>query len=501
MIRIWITLSLLCILGHASAQDIFTTRQYISQYKEVAEAEMRRTGVPAAISLAQGIVESNSGNGWLARNSNNHFGIKCKGGWNGQTVAYTDDARDECFRKYDNPVESWHDHSDFLRSSPRYSFLFTLSPQDYTDWAYGLKKAGYATSPAYARKLIQTISDYNLEQYTLEAMGAPVNDTSIQKLQFIGDDQAVPDQNNAPVIHDYPTGVFKVNGRKVVFLSKGASLLPLAEQYSIKLRDLVSYNDLENDQPLSQDMLIFLEKKAQFGPEAFHVVQPGEDIHDISQQEGIQEKWLLRRNKLAKGDEPIAGEKLYLTGFALYPPHLMPPPVAQNPVPAVHQPSLTQIADQIKSGIRNILNRDQSQTSTAPMQAEPDLSSQDNTASAETPGKNSYPVSRRQWPDTAMSQSIPPTDTNTPQSSSTVLINRDNPSPHRTWPVAHLKTKPEAHNFTRNGYLYHIVQPGETLSVISSRYGTPVSELKQWNHVTASGLMAGQRLIIGRAGE
>ncbi|HVB04552.1 MAG TPA: glucosaminidase domain-containing protein [Chitinophagaceae bacterium] len=475
-----------------SGQTILTTEQYIAEYKDVAESEMRRTGVPAAISLAQGILESDSGNGLLARNSNNQFGIKCKGGWTGQTVAYTDDARDECFRKYDNPLDSWYDHSNFLRSTPRYAFLFQLKPTDYTGWAYGLKAAGYATSPVYAQRLIQEISDYNLQQYTLAVIDGGQTDIQNNNLQFIsfnsGEDSS--QTGSAPVSRNYPVGVFTINGIKVVYLSKGTTLLPLAEQYSIKLRNLVSYNDLDDDQPLQSDMLIFLEKKATFGAEDYHIVQPGEDMQEIAQQEGIQLKWLLKRNKMEPGDEPVPGEKLYLTGFASQPPALMPPPVeaANNPAPKV---SITGMVRNFKNTVRMVLNRDRSNPSQTPIPAEPVLdSNSDKTPFHQTDYALGYSgPSRRQWPDTSLTGVSP--DSSIPKSSNEVMIDRDNPPPHRNWPKVKMSTN-------RAGYHYHIVRHGETLYGISREYGVTVSDLKLWNRLNGPILRTGQSLIIAR---
>ena len=136
------------------AQDGVTIREYISKYKDIAIAEMQRTGIPASIKLAQGIHETSAGTSVLVQKSNNHFGLKCKTEWTGMTVKHTDDAPNECFRKYSNPADSYKDQSDYLRNSPRYASLFELDPTDYKSWAAGLKSAGYATNPKYAPVLI-----------------------------------------------------------------------------------------------------------------------------------------------------------------------------------------------------------------------------------------------------------------------------------------------------------------------------------------------------------
>ena len=152
-----------------SAQRI-TAEQYIEQYKDIAISEMVRTGVPAAVTLAQGLLETESGNSELVKKSNNHFGIKCKNTWTGTSVTHDDDAIGECFRSYQTAAESFKDHSDFLHTNPRYGFLFRLEATDYRSWAYGLKRAGYATNPRYPETLINNIEQFNLQQYTLLAL-------------------------------------------------------------------------------------------------------------------------------------------------------------------------------------------------------------------------------------------------------------------------------------------------------------------------------------------
>jgi len=158
-----------CFAGRA--QDDETIREYINTYREIAIAEMQRTGVPASIKLAQGIHETMAGTSDLVQRSNNHFGIKCKADWTGESVSHTDDAPNECFRKYSSPLDSYRDHSNFLKGSARYAPLFELDPLDYKDWAYGLKKAGYATNPRYPQVIIKLIEDYDLQEYTLIALG------------------------------------------------------------------------------------------------------------------------------------------------------------------------------------------------------------------------------------------------------------------------------------------------------------------------------------------
>ena len=172
----------------SSAQDM-TAQEYVQKYKDLAIEEMKRMGVPAAVTLAQGLLETQNGNSELFKESNNHFGIKCKSTWTAETVSHDDDAPGECFRKYKTAEDSYRDHSNFLRGNDRYAFLFKLDPSDYKAWAYGLRKAGYATNPKYPQILIKNIEDNNLEQYTDEALNdVPHFDAS----QYTDDTKSVP---------------------------------------------------------------------------------------------------------------------------------------------------------------------------------------------------------------------------------------------------------------------------------------------------------------------
>lgn len=170
MKKIHVSLFFFIFTSQLFAQKI-TIEAYIEMYKDIAMKEMVRTGVPASITLAQGILETENGNSALVKKSNNHFGIKCKETWTGPSVSHDDDAPQECFRKYENAIASYIDHSDFLRTRKHYHFLFDLDPLDYKAWAYGLKKAGYATNPKYPQILIKYIETYHLHDYSLMAMG------------------------------------------------------------------------------------------------------------------------------------------------------------------------------------------------------------------------------------------------------------------------------------------------------------------------------------------
>jgi flagellum-specific peptidoglycan hydrolase FlgJ len=169
--RMLIGVGFMVAAGAVQAQISVNGVIYVNTYKALAMAEMQRSGIPASITLAQGMHESEAGTSELVRRSNNHFGIKCKDEWKGEVVYHNDDSRGECFRSYPTAADSYRDHSDFLRRGTRYAALFGLDPADYEGWAYGLKKAGYATNIRYSQILIKLIKEYNLQQYTLIAIG------------------------------------------------------------------------------------------------------------------------------------------------------------------------------------------------------------------------------------------------------------------------------------------------------------------------------------------
>lgn len=294
---------------------------YINTYRAIAIREMNRTGVPASITLAQGILETEAGKSDLVQRSNNHFGIKCKSSWTGDRVYHDDDAKGECFRAYGAAEESYRDHSDYLRTSERYASLFKLDPEDYKGWAHGLKRAGYATNPQYANILIRYIENYGLQDYTLIALGKKSAPSDLEQPAVAQQKPALPGPAATTVTEKeyrmYPEGEFKVNDTRVVYSRAGTSLLAIADKYKVKLGWLLEFNDLDADmESLPQDQLVFLQRKRKHGENEQHVVKPGETLHAISQSEGLRLESLRAYNKLEPGMEPAVGETLYLRGSA-----------------------------------------------------------------------------------------------------------------------------------------------------------------------------------------
>jgi hypothetical protein len=312
------------------AQDNEIVLQYISTYKEAAIAEMQRTGIPASITLAQGIHESMAGTSDLVRSSNNHFGIKCKTGWTGDAVYHDDDLKGECFRKYESPLDSYRDHSDFLKGGQRYAGLFNLDPLDYKDWAYGLKKAGYATNPKYPVILIKLIEDYQLQDYCLIAQGKMTRgEDRVAKLMLEkniqGNDAILPaaapatEEKNIPeetvIVEekpDYPSGEFRINDTRVIYAGKGTPVLSIAQQYRVPLARIFEFNEMTEQETLEKGQLIYLQRKRKVGNNEFHIVKAGETMTDIARLEAIRLESLLEYNHLGPNARPAVGEQLYL---------------------------------------------------------------------------------------------------------------------------------------------------------------------------------------------
>jgi LysM repeat protein len=308
------------VVGQGTREEVIT--QYIDTYRVLAIQEMQRTGVPASIKLAQGILETEAGKSDLVMRSNNHFGIKCKSWWTGEKVYHDDDERGECFRKYMTAEESYKDHSDYLRNTERYSALFRLDPTDYKGWAHGLKAAGYATNPKYPQILIKYIEEFGLNDYSLIALGRKPADFEINVATVapvaMATSSVIP---GGPVVEtrssiraqDYPVGEFKINNTKVIVAKAGTSIRKIADKYALTQAWLVEFNEMKlENEVLKTDELIFLQRKRKQGAREYHIVEEGEDLYTISQKQGIRLENLLLYNQISLDMVPAPGEKLYL---------------------------------------------------------------------------------------------------------------------------------------------------------------------------------------------
>jgi hypothetical protein len=289
------------------AQKQQTREEYIKKYQQLAISEMERSGVPASITLAQGCWESQNGNSRLATEGNNHFGIKCKSEWTGKKIYHDDDAKQECFRKYAHAEESYIDHSNFLKNSSRYSSLFQLDRKDYVGWAKGLKKAGYATDPNYAERLIKTIEDYKLFVYDEYYDNRQIATKGIEKKQSIVFGPVLGKTNASHKVE-------LRNGLQSIVIAEGDTYESIRKDLGLKEWELYTYNDFSNEKKLRVSEILYIEAKHKKADRnhKLHVADKDDTMHYISQRYGLKLKPLLRRNRMKDGQEPETGQTVYL---------------------------------------------------------------------------------------------------------------------------------------------------------------------------------------------
>jgi len=418
---------------------------YIRRYKKIAMREMERSGVPASIKLAQGILESDSGKSKLARSANNHFGIKCGSQWNGDTYFKEDDDYDDrgrliksCFRQYRNPDASFVAHSEFLRDpakSFRYGFLFRLDPNDYKAWAEGLRRSGYATNPNYPKLLITLIERYNLNQYDQSSV---VVDEPGEVLDPIEEKQR---------------GILRTNDVAYFVNDAPISVLEIARQVSLSVERLLDYNEglRQEGQSVEPGDRVFIQKKRRSyrGRERYHVTEINESLYDIAQRYGLRLDKLARRNRLREGDTPAAGEKIKLRG------------------------------GRVRQGVR--------------LRGEADPDATVNDVPTDSGGRillddpTGEPTSRPLNPSPTSPRPRPTAPTTNPTSQPTT-----NPIPPAPVPPRVNNPVMQPANTTE----FHTVVAGETLYAISRRYGISVDEIKQLNRLTGNGISIGQQLRV-----
>jgi LysM repeat protein len=274
-------------------------KEYIKKFKDDAVKEMYLHHIPASIVLAQAILESNSGRSELATNANNHFGIKCKKEWGGDSYLKDDDEQGECFRKYNNVLESYSDHSIFLLSRVRYAFLFQISLSDYRAWCFGLKEAGYATDPNYAYSLINIIEKHELYQFDKHELLAKADPVIMQE-----------EKNPELTMKE----IYNFNQTKFIITKPNDSYFKIASEYGIEIEKLMAYNEIKRGEKIVIGQKLFLEPKREKAKEPFHVVQKGETLSIVAQIHGVKLGALCKNNHLSPGDPLKTGDILYLRG-------------------------------------------------------------------------------------------------------------------------------------------------------------------------------------------
>ncbi len=357
--------------GMAMAQA--PQEQYIKKWAPTAVKEMYRSGVPASITLAQGLLESRWGQSALAAEGNNHFGIKCHNDWKGKTMKVDDDAKGECFRVYDSAEESFQDHSDFLRYRDRYKFLFDLKPTDYKGWAYGLKKAGYATAPTYAESLIKYIEKYKLYEYdTLTAAEAEALANSYEESVDVKDSgsSVKPSKSSSgkvssakssraarraarrskkhsslaeeidyghlpasPLSIEEPKKItsgryeevqfslhreaYSKNGVPFVTSIDGETYSSIAKSYDLTLREILRFNDLSGERELKPGTIVYLQAKknrSEKGLDKYIVGSDGESLWGICQRFGVKMSSVCKMNGFDENYQPREGDTIVLRG-------------------------------------------------------------------------------------------------------------------------------------------------------------------------------------------
>jgi len=288
-----------------SASDI---QAYIAKYKQIALEQEQRFGVPASITLAQGILESGAGTSALTRNANNHFGIKAFGGWTGGVyLAWDDETHKSRFRVYGSAADSFKDHSVFLKNNSRYSFLFSKSVYDYRAWAIGLQNAGYATAGNYAKALIGFIDAYRLYAINggvkLRAGKTVVVKRYITKEKPVFEDDCQMDdaeesEEQAEVANAVNKYVVDINDVRCTVLLPGQSLSQIATKYEIPKYKLLEYNEVANENDIKEGDIVFLAKKRSkyFGAKDYYRAKTGDTLYSISQMFGIRLNKLLKMN-------------------------------------------------------------------------------------------------------------------------------------------------------------------------------------------------------------
>lgn len=331
------------IISKFHAQTWKTDAQYIQKFAPYAVEEMEKYKIPASITLAQGLLETGGGQSRLAQEGNNHFGIKCKEDWTGKTMSHTDDAPNECFRVYNDPRQSYEDHSKFLAYRPFYVKLFQLDMMDYKSWAHGLKKAGYATNPKYAYILIDKIEKNNLYEfdktnsrevlYTILKMYPDLQNDRMfmaqldqsrsslkpvtvkvpyEQVSYAKQQQTVEklvtkaESLNSILIKSHPN-----DGMKFIIIPDDISLEAISKKFAISESRLMKWNELDGNQLRKNDIL-FLESKASSGNVATYKAQVGESMHDIAQKFGMKLKKLYSKNRMEYGEQPKVGQLIYL---------------------------------------------------------------------------------------------------------------------------------------------------------------------------------------------
>lgn len=485
-----IFLLLITVSFKSMASKEYTVEEYIDKYKHIAIVEMEKSGIPASITLAQGIIESRFGNSRLATNGNNHFGIKCHKGWTGKKMYHDDDERNECFRVYRNAEQSYEDHTEFLQTRSRYSFLFDYASTDYKNWAHGLKKAGYATNPKYASILINLIEKYQLYLYDRSARHQIAankhedRNSSTTKQVASNKDYKV----NNPKIYTSDIGspvskeVFSFNRIKAVKVGEFDNLQSIAQRHSIPQNRLMNYNDIVPGETLEKGQFIYLQPKRGKAVHREHIVQNGETLKEISQLHGVKLAKLYKRNLLSFGEEPAAGQTIYLNKKADKKPVVLSKEAKEKQNQKLKKEkeeeavALQEVFERTEAAMKKA--EEEAKRKQAEKQAEVDRLAEETRQKALEHQKD-------------VDNKLEDKDASNLEP---VAVPRDleNKSTLDEKVIEDVSKSTEK----ASTFITHKVVKGDTLYNLSKRYGVSISDLKKWNKLSSNTISLGQELQV-----
>ena len=491
----------------AQTKKEWTIDEYIQTYKDVAIREMEASGIPASITLAQGIHESRFGNSALATKANNHFGIKCGSKWTGKTYyRWDDDIAKSCFRVYKSAEQSYSDHTEFLQKS-RYAFLFKYDRTDYKRWAKGLKKAGYATDPKYPSKLINAIEKYNLSIYDTETGVIAIKPVTIDEE---GDESMVVRTKQASFLFPvYKRGIYEQGGKRYIIAKKTDSPLSLANNLDISYKRILRYNDLNDGDEFIENQYVFIQpkRKRYRGDETFHRVDNGETMYEIAQYYGVRLKVLRKLNLLKKGEEPAEGELVVLKERALDKPllrtanYVAPQPKKVKAAPSTRsafqkEPKKTKksyvvVNDDVKRPEPQKIDLDESihvNKVDSSLKVSDNTKPQNNSTSEKAKNNLSSPFGKIKKSPIKKSPTSPVVKDNFFK----VKPNKTKNQQKNTTP----KVTPAEPSIPTNKVLLHTVKDGETLYRLQVKYKVPWNEIKAYNDLQSNELYLGQQIKI-----
>lgn len=475
-------------------------QNYVNQYATAAIAESQTGGVPASITLAQGILESGAGTSELATNANNHFGVKCGNNWTGKTYMKKDDDKDasgkiveSCFRKYERVEDSYLDHAAFLRDpkkQTRYGFLFQLDPTDYKGWARGLQSSGYSTSNTYADKLIDIIERYQLYQYDQPGAAGGANALPNPENPQAG---AATDANIP--LPNSKNRVGRVNNVRVILAREGETLTDIAKVYRLSADKLAQYNDQQYTpiQKLKVNTRVFIQaKKDKSSKVTEHTVKNNETMFDVAQLYGVKLDKILQRNRMNRAQQPAVGQRIYLntkrpagdevalrddvsSGITGQPAANMP----ASTTPVSLTPNEDELLDEMGGGEQNKTSTQQPPSTTTPSTTTP----------AATTPSSANPFST---PPATTPTTTAPATTTTPSTSTGPAVSGTAYPPSGVSSGNNSQTIDPA--TVPDGY--HLVVKGDTLSSIARKYNTTNARIKQLNNMTDDSVKLGQVLKV-----